>query len=120
MIRTLICLYVLPAPISTVAGVQSVVIGIGVASQEAFAAGVVADPQTDLDFPQGGWVYRCRHAVIDDSTPGYPTPVIKEDLRSMRKIHRGELFMTVENLAAEGTTFSIRYVGIVRSLIKLP
>jgi len=118
--RTLVCLYAVPSPIGGAAGMQMVNIGVGVASQEAFTAGIVADPQEENDFPQGGWVYRCRHAVIDDPTPGYPTPLIKEDLRAMRKINRGELYLTFVSEAGQGVAFAVRLVGIVRCLVKLP
>ncbi len=118
--RILMCLYLIPSPNGAVVGVQLADVAIGNASQEAFAAGVVPNPQTAGEFPQRGWLYRCRHAVVDDSTPGYPSPVIREDLHAQRKIDTGEPYLVITNNTAEGVAFSIRVIGTIRMLLKLP
>ena len=43
-------------------------IGImSIASQEAFAAGVVADPLTELEFPARGWLWRAQYVVVQEA-----------------------------------------------------
>ena len=118
--RMLLCLYVIANPHGAVDGVQVVDLGIGVASTEAFAAGVVSNPNVNTEFPIRGWLYRCRHVVIDDSTPGYPSPVIKEDLHAMRKIDTGTAFLVIVNTPNQGTTFTVSVIGTIRMLVKLP
>jgi len=96
-------------------------IGVGITSQEAFAGGIVADPNTQADFPQSGWLYRCRHTVWDSiDSRDMQSPEIAKDIRARRKLARGELFLVIENNLRLGTSFQIRVSGIVRVLVKLP
>ena len=117
--RILLCLYIIANSHGAVDGVQTLDMGIGVASQEAFAAGILSNPNVATEFPLRGWLYRCRHVVIDDSTPGYPSPVVKEDLHAMRKLDTGQAFMVLVNTANQGTTFTISVIGTIRMLVKL-
>ena len=118
--RILMCLYIIPDPVGGTGGVQRMSIGVGIASQEAFAAGATPDPEDPEDFPQRGWMYRCSHAVIDNLTPGYPTPVIREDLHAQRKIDTGEPYVRFVNENIQATGFAVRIVGTIRLLLKLP
>ena len=90
------------------------------ASQEAFAAGVLSDPETELEQPSRGWVFKCRGAVIDDPTPGYPWFHIEKDIQSQRKIDNAELFYTLTNTTGVGAAFTIIIVGTIRCLFLLP
>ncbi len=91
-------------------------IGIGVASREALAATALADPETDGDFPQSGWLYRCRHRLLDDAADGRAPLEIYRDLRAMRKLSRGSVFITATNTADTSGGFAVVLAGIVRAL----
>ncbi len=99
-------------------GSQVVTVGIGLASQEAFAATTLPDPEADADFPQRGWVYRCRHVLhgFAADQPAVDVRSVYRDLRAMRKVDNSELFISVVNTNKSGTTSAINVVGIVRCL----
>jgi len=92
--------------------------GIGATSQEAFAAGVVADPETDTDFPARGWVWRAQYR-------GYGFAAgqadvfnrrVDLDIRSRRKLENGEMYIVITNFAVEGANILIRVTGYIRQL----
>ena len=108
------------ASIAGAYGVQGLDIGVGVASQEAFAAQSLSDPNTASEEPRGGWLFRTRCTVAQNGTG---TPVIyvcKFDMRSARKIDGDELFVAFRSANVLGTSFVLRVHGIVRCLFKLP
>ncbi len=119
--RMLLCYSMLPSTPGANNGAMFLDLGIGVTSKEAFAAGVVADPNTATDFPMAGYLYRCRHGIIDsiDSKDG-PVVEINKDVRAKRKIARGELYVNIVNNSWFATTFSVRICGIFRTLVLLP
>ena len=116
--RTIFCYDLSPIIQGVALGAQKVALGIGIASQEAFNASVLADPDQATDFPVRGWVYRCLHRVLDDAAEGHPPQAFYRDLKGQRKIDTGELFLTIDNAADSGTTFSIVVVGIARCLFR--
>ena len=119
LIRTIVKLGVYSADTAGAWGVQSVDLGIGVASQEAFAAGVFPDPGTPTDKPPRGWVYRTN---VQAGQNGAGAPVVTQleaDIRGARKIENGELYIVADNTAEVGTAFSIIVRGLVRTLYKL-
>ncbi len=67
LVRTLIELSLYSTTVAGVWGTQIVDIGIGITSQEAFAAGVLADPDTANDQPSRGWIYRTRRVVAQNA-----------------------------------------------------
>ncbi len=99
-------------------GSDLVACGIGVTSQEAFAAGVLPDPQTDTDFPARGWVWRAIYRVwgFASDQPAIFTRRLDLDIRSMRKLDNGEAYLLVNNAALEGVSSTIRVAGLVRQL----
>ena len=120
LIRTLICMDIFVEPTGTVDGIQGYDIGIGVASQEAFNAGVVPDPNVAADAPARGWVYRCRRSV--QNVEGAIEPIfihLQEDIRTMRKMDSGELYVVHNNTNLRGSAFDIGVIGIIRCLYKL-
>ena len=119
VMRLLLCLYLAPNPLGAVNGIVVMNMGIEVVSQEGFGAGVVPDPGSATEFPLRGWLYRCQHAVLDDPTPGYPTPVIREDLHAMRRLDTGSVIMVLDAATVQGTAFNIRVMGLMRMLVKL-
>ncbi len=118
LIRTLICLDIAPLIPGVVSGIQQVSIGIGVASQEAFAAFIVPDADTPADYPARGWVYRCVRGLWDSSEVGVGTQAIllKEDIRTKRKVDDGEAWMEIRSSSVQGVTFTVHVSGIVRCL----
>ena len=119
LIRTILTLDCFSVTTAGAWGVQILSIGIGVASQEAFAAGVFPDPNTMTDKPPRGWVYRTSRCVAQN---GASAPVIMEiraDIRGARKIENGELYIVVDNDPIVGTTFTARVQGLARTLYKL-
>ena len=118
--RMLLCLALVPSPLGTVNGVQSFDVGIARQSREAREAGADPEPNDPTDHPLGGWLYRCRFAVLDDPTPGYPIPQVMVNLKTQRKIDRGVITMFLANNTVQGTAFTVRAIGSVRMLVKLP
>jgi len=101
-------------------GVQSLDIGIGITSLEAFTAGIVPDPGVQTEKPARGWLWKANLTV---SQNGISTPVvanIRADVRGMREIQNGVVYLVVANKPIRGTTFTIDLSGLVRLLIKLP
>ena len=99
-------------------GSQSFSVGIGVASQEAFAAGTVSDPETDTDFPTRGWVWRARYRIFGFAAdqPAIFTRRVDIDLRAQRKLENGEAFIVMTNGALEGVVTAVSPLGLVRQL----
>jgi len=120
LVRTLLTLGIFSTTVAGAWGVQAVDIGIGITSQEAFAAGVVADPNTANDQPSRGWVYRTRRVP---SQNGDATGIVTElhaDIRASRKLDDGECFLVINNGTLIGTAFAVTITGIIRQLWLLP
>jgi len=101
-------------------GAQALRYGIAVASAEAFAAGVVADPNVVTEFPAGGWLVRDSCTILQDATEMVPPTICKFDLRGGRKLDYGNLHLVMNNDTLFGTAFTLRVVGIVRLYVLLP
>jgi len=99
-------------------GSNKVTLGIAIASQEAFAASNLPDPETSTDFPTRGWIWRARYRVFGFAAdqPAVFTRRIDLDLGSRRKLENGEAYIIVTNEAMEGVNSTITTVGIVRQL----
>ena len=99
-------------------GSQVVSVGIGVASQEAFAAGSLSDPEVAGDFPTKGWVYRSRYRIwgFAADQPTIFTRRVDLDIRAKRVLSNGESFIIASNAAQEGVASSVEVTGIVRQL----
>ena len=121
VIRMIMCYAMQSDDPGSVNGIQLCDVGVGITSQDAFTAGAIADPNVQADFPMVGWLYRCRHLVMDsiDSRDIQPLQ-IEKDIRSMRKLARGELYFVAENNLGRGTADAIRVSGLIRVLVKLP
>ena len=89
--RILVSLYAMPLARFVARGEQALSLGIGIIDREAFGAGVLPDPETSDDQPIGGWMFRERLFVRDDTTTSAiePTPLLKYDLKGQRKVGRG-------------------------------
>ena len=120
--RTIIGFDILPADPGVGSGSQRVSLGIALASDDAFAAGALADPETQSDYPVGGWLWRWSGVVRDETLGVGPMvyPRLDLDLRAMRKLDRTSVYMALKNDNLEGTAFTIRLAGLIRILYKLP
>ncbi len=116
LLRTIIGLDLARSVHDSGEGSELVGIGIGIASQEAFAAGTVSDPLTATDFPTRGWVWRAHYRIFGFAAdqPAVFDRRIDLDLRSQRKLENGEGFIVADVVAMEGANSTERLSGIVR------
>ena len=119
LIRTILRLGLFSTTVAGAWGVQGMHMAIGVASQEAFAAGILPDPDVATDKPPRGWVWRSSVVVTQSGATGPITQTIEADIRGARKIENGELYIIARNADLGGTTFTVLVSGIVRTLYKL-
>jgi len=99
-------------------GSQICATGIGIASQESFAAGTVSDPGTETDFPTRGWIWRANYRIwgFAADQPTIFTRRVDLDLRSKRKLENGEAFIAFDNTDAEGVSNTLQVFGLIRQL----
>ena len=103
-------------------GVQEAFIGMGVVSQEAFAAGSASlpSPSVDTEYPVGGWILRTNRLVMQNGEGGSFIVHVAFDLHAQRKIDTGEFVLSIQNLAKFGTNFPMAVHGSVRTLVLFP
>ena len=99
---------------------SAVSLGIGVCNAEAFAIGqsALSEPQDSTDYSPRGWLYVGTKPVLRSlQTEGISvrSAEFTADLRAMRKIDKGILFMSVQNNAILGAT-AVDIWGRVRVL----
>ena len=124
LIRLIMDFWMFPSIPGAVSGRQVVTMGIGVVSDDAFAAGSsgLPNPEVDGDYPVGGWLWRHKVPIFDETlaTTGPLVIRIKEDLRAMRKLDRSTVALMMKSVSNEGTSFTVQWMGIIRALYKLP
>ncbi len=93
-------------------------VGIGVRSQELVDAAQAPDPETAIEHPTRGWIYRARHRVYGYAAdqPAIYEVTINKDIRSRRKLDNGEAYLVVTHTALEGVAGTIRVLGLTRQL----
>jgi len=101
-------------------GVQALTYGIGVASIEAFAAGIVADPGTQGDHPPRDWYLRDRCTVMQDAAQVLQPTICRFDLRARRTLEHGTAWIAFDSAPVFGTAFTVRILGSVRLLVAIP
>jgi len=120
-VRILIRLEAWPPLLSLVDGAMSFDVAIGVSSLEAFGVNALPDPNTDNEYPPRGWLYIDRGFVrnansstgpVDQASPA----VMKADVRSMRRVDKGKLFLAMSASLLDGSGFDLRVAGRVRVL----
>ncbi len=119
VIRTIVVLGMISQDVAGAWGIQQIDLAIGVASQEAFAAGVVPDPNSDTDKPPRGWVFRSQRLVAQNGVGHQVVFPLEMDIRGARKIENGELYVVANNTFVNGTSFTVKVQGLVRTLYKL-
>ncbi len=120
--RCIIHLWLSATAIPASVGITRVDLGIGLASEESFAAGVVPDPSVAPDRPINDWVWRDTAIVRTngDTTVWDAAPQLLYDIRSRRRIEDGELFLVIDVNSINGTAFTVNTVGLIRCLFLLP
>ena len=105
--------------------VESIDMGIGVASDQAFAVAAGAglpDPRVLSQAPPRGWLWKGRFAMAyantnaDEKGP-YHFPTLDFDLRAGRKVDRGTLFFIGGKTTIVGSTVDVQLAGMVRILL---
>jgi len=122
--RLVISVTATPAdPVAQVSSIQRLDMGIGVMSEEAFAVGITAspDPRVSVDAPPRGWLWRDSMTIVIENTTGleqgiFSFPNIRADLRAMRKVDRGVLFLVTAKTAISGAERNIDLSGLIRVL----
>ncbi len=109
---------------TTVGDALSIVdMGIGVASQASFdVSGALPDPTLEVEYPPRGWVYVASQPVTQILDAAGGVSIVDRparfvfDIRAMRKIDKGRLFMIIEqnNITVGG---AMQMTGRVRSLV---
>ena len=99
-------------------------IGIGVASVEAF--GVAASAGLPIvgsaaSQPPRGWLYRTQMLSTKVHSTGTTYEInepdmVDFDIRSLRKVDQGRLFLVAESLDIDFTAADIRLTGLIRAL----
>ena len=99
-------------------GSQQMSLGIGVASQEAFAAGTLPDPNSATDFPTRGWVWRAMYRVYGFAAdqPAVFNARVDKDVKAQRKLENGEAYIVINNDPIEGVAGVVRVIGLIRQL----
>jgi len=121
LIRLIGDFWAMYSPNSTVVdSLSQIAVGIGVTSREAFDVGGAAlpNPSKPTEYPPRGWLFASSQPVVQqaESTGIFVHMAhFKFDLKAMRKIDKGVLFMTLEqnDILVGG---SMRIVGRVRAL----
>ena len=97
--------------------------GIGVATREAFDAGVASVPSlaATTEFPIHGWLWRSQYTVSfsNSATFGielYKFPRIDKDIRAARKVDKGVLYFAAVNTVIQGAN-SVQLGGMIRALV---
>ena len=103
-------------PADTTVGISQLDLAIGVSAVEAFNASTVPDPNVEADVPARGWLWRERLWLSHNATVQHPMEV-RFDLRAMRKVDRGVLYLVSQSANTFGTYGGITLMGLVRSLI---
>jgi len=114
LVRTIISLDLVP-PTAVSDGFMIHAMGIGVVSQEAFAATVVPDPNVQEDRPARGWVWRDQRTVVGAASMASYSPThVMADIRGSRKLDDGELVLIMNANTIDGTAFIVKTSGLIR------
>ena len=119
IIRTIIRLGLFSNSVAGAWGVASLDLAIGIASQEAFVAGVVPDPNSATEKPARGWMWRTQMQVAQNGVGSQVIYSIEADVRSGRKVENGEVYLVANNTPYTGTQFQVNVVGMIRQLYKV-
>jgi len=97
--------------------------GIGIVSLDAFTAGAVPDPASDLEWP--GWMWHSFFNVMDRdisdpaASAGTAFQRFDIDTKAMRKMGESEVLIGVTQLLVENGAATLDFSADTRVLIKL-
>ena len=105
-------------------GSQSISVGIGVASSDAFNAAAnvgLPSPAVSSDAPARGWLYRTNMVVTKVHSTGTTYELAWNDkthfdVRAMRRVDKGVCFLIVQSSTLIGTAFNVRLTGLIRAM----
>ena len=122
LIRLILGLHVVAAAPGAASGMTVVSVGIQLSSDDAFTASAVADADQTADFPVSGWMYRDNFVLQDHTSATGPPHIVevRKDLRAARKMDRSTVSVQMHNNSFQGAAFTVRIIGLVRALYKLP
>ena len=112
--------FVPPVTNSAVDRTNTIDIGVGVVSREAFDLETLPDMDNLADYPQTGWLYVATKMVykfapdVSSGTTILPAHFMV-DIRANRKVDRGVLFLSILNVGVNGTD-NVDIWGRVRAL----
>jgi len=114
-------IYVVPTlPIIALDYSQRIDVGIGVATESAFDIGVTAVPQPDIstEYPARGWLYVVTMWLfkINSTTHDDMYAHAHFDIRTMRKVDKGILYVAAGNNPVQVGGEEIRVGGRIRAL----
>ena len=112
---------VLPnVPGNVVDGLSRIDLAIGVSAVEAFNANILPDAPASGEVPARGWLWADRLAVLHSTDANgvvnMHNPEVRFDVRSMRKVDRGILYLQMTTTLISGTFFDLSIVGRIRVL----
>jgi len=114
---------VIPASLSaTDQAAQRIDVGIGVATQAAFDAGVgsLPDPRVNADAPARGWLYRDSLVMMKQNSTGtvedWLYPMSHFDVGALRRVDKGVLFVVFAKTSLQGSAFDVQVSGLIRSM----
>ena len=100
--------------------VQSIAMGIGVAAEEAFTAGIVPDPDSTSEYPPRGWLWVTTAVMAHNNSSGtlqgFHYPEIIFDVGSNRIVDKGICYLAMSNNIADGTPVIVRVIGRIRAI----
>ncbi len=118
VVRLVGALHIIPNSFGTgPLGAQRVDIGIGVASAPAFPT-AVPQPDISTEYPPRGWLYITNKwmAMPGEVSGKIMWPDWEFDIRTMRKLDKGILYVAAGNNNVSGTAESVVLGGRIRAL----
>ena len=120
IVRTVASLWLASTTVAGAWGTGTLDLGMGIISQDSIAASVFPDPNDADDYPVRGWLFRERCGVFQNGTGTGIFTRCAFDVRSQRKLDTGQYYLVLNNATQDGTAFSVRTSGSVRTLVLLP
>jgi len=101
------------------AGLEALDWGVQVITEEAFTAGPagIPNPGVTTEYPARGWLVLGRE-VVGSLVAGEDglNPRWQFDIRTMRKIDKGRLALSMTSNNMQGATQTVRVIGRIRAL----
>jgi len=122
LVRTLFQYSLFDATGEALDGLQRFYMGVGLAPQEAFVAGVASlpNPQIQGDRPLDGWILKTVDIAVSGPESAVQVTRRQMDVRASRKVDGGELYIVLRNSLSLGASFTVRCVGLMRMFILRP